>query len=295
MIENKTYIVFKKERDLGMMITDAFKFIRDNWKGYFTSIFKIVGPVLALALIAMIGYFFAISDLMQDLGNDSADPMGFLKNFLPWMGILLVAYILLYTLLSMTSLFYIKSYIETNGNPSHEDVRTKVKQNFWKFFGYGFLVSIVVIFGAVFCYLPGIYLWIVLSLGASIMVFENRSVGDTFSHTFSLIKGQWWSTFGVKIVVAMLIGVLAQAFSVPALIYQFVQMATISQEDPTQMFSLFKDPIYLLLNLLSYAFQFLLSSISLIVGAFIYFDLNEQKNLTGTLERIDSIGETSQR
>lgn len=292
MIENNTYIVFKKERDLGMMITDAFKFIRDNWKGYFTSIFKIVGPVLALALLALIGYFFAISDLMQDIGSDAANPLGFFKDFLPWFGMLIVAYILLYTLLSMTSLYYIKSYIDTNGQPIHEDVRNKVKQNFWKFLGYGFLVSIVVLLGAILCYLPGIYLWIVLSLGASIMVFENRSVGDTFSHTFSLIKGQWWNTFGVKILVSLLIGVLAQAFSIPTLIYQFIKMATISQEDPTQMFSLFKDPIYLLLNLLSYAFQFLLSSVSMIVGTFIYFDLNEQKNLTGTLERIDSIGET---
>lgn len=292
MIENKTYIVFKKERDLGMMITDAFKFIRDNWKGYFTSIFKIVGPVLALALLALIGYFFAISDLMQGIGSDSANSLGFFKDFLPWFSILIVAYILLYTLLSMTSLYYIKSYIDTNGQPIHEDIRNKVKQNFWKFLGYGFLVSIVVLLGAILCYLPGIYLWIVLSLGASIMVFENRSVGDTFSHTFSLIKGQWWNTFGVKILVSLLIGVLAQAFSIPTLIYQFIKMATISQEDPTQMFSLFKDPIYLLLNLLSYAFQFLLSSVSMIVGTFIYFDLNEQKNLTGTLERIDSIGET---
>lgn len=292
MIENKTYIVFKKERDLGMMITDAFKFIRDNWKGYFTSIFKIVGPVLALALLVLIGYFFAISDLMQGIGSDSANSLGFFKDFLPWFSILIVAYILLYTLLSMTSLYYIKSYIDTNGQPIHEDIRNKVKQNFWKFLGYGFLVSIVVLLGAILCYLPGIYLWIVLSLGASIMVFENRSVGDTFSHTFSLIKGQWWNTFGVKILVSLLIGVLAQAFSIPTLIYQFIKMATISQEDPTQMFSLFKDPIYLLLNLLSYAFQFLLSSVSMIVGTFIYFDLNEQKNLTGTLERIDSIGET---
>lgn len=295
MIENKTYIVFKKERDVGMMITDAFKFIRDNWKGYFSSILKIVGPVLALALIAIIGYFFTISDLMQNMTNDAGDPFQFVKSFVPWVFIIIFVYILLYTLLSMTSLYYIKSYIETKGKPIHNDVRNQVLQNFWKFFGYGVVVSIVVVFGAVLCYIPGIYLWIVLSLGASIMVFENKNIGDSFSHSFRLIKGQWWNTFGVKILVALLIGLLAQAFSVPTLIYQFVKMATISQEDPTQMFSLFKDPIYLLLNLLSYSFQFLLSSISLVVGAFIYFDLNEQKNLTGTIERIDSLGENFQK
>ncbi len=37
--------------------------------------------------------------------------------------------------------------------------------------------------------------------------------------------------------------------------------------------------------------QHLLSVITVIALAFIYFDLNEEKNLTGTFEKIDSIGQ----
>jgi len=290
MIPNQNYIVFKRERDLGMMITDAFKFIRDNWKLYFSAILKIVGPVLVIALLAMIGYLFAISDIFNNISNNSADPTRFFKNFLPWFGVIFIIYILLNTLLSMTSLFYIKSYIETKGQPVYSDIRRNIIKNLGKFIGFGFIFGIIVALGSVLCYIPGIWLWIVLSLGSAIMVFEGKSAGNAFSHSFTLIKGQWWNTFGVKIVVAILLMVLAQTFSIPTIIYQFVKMATISQEDPTQMFSLFKDPIYIILNLMSYAFQFILSSISMIVAAFIYFDLNEQKNLTGTIERIDSIG-----
>jgi hypothetical protein len=294
MTENN-YIEFKRERDLGAMITDAFRFIRDNWKDYFTSILKIVGPVLLIALVAIIGYFFAISELFSNIEESSTNPLGILKNFAPWFILMILAFVLLNTLLSMTSLFFIKSYINNNGKAKHSEVRSNVLQNFWKFFGYGILVFFSVLGGAIFCYLPGIYLWIALSLGTSIMVFEGRSAGDAYSHSFNLIKGEWWNTFGVILVVGLLIGLLAQAFSVPVMIYQFVKMATISEQDPTQVFNLFKDPIYVVLNLLSYGFQFLLSSISLIVGAFIYFDLNEQKNLTGTLEQIESIGSGYQK
>jgi len=69
--------------------------------------------------------------------------------------------------------------------------------------------------------------------------------------------------------------VLGQAFSIPALIYQFIKMGTMMQgEDPTAIFEIFKDPIYLALNIVSYVFQFILYSIPLISTVFIYFDLN---------------------
>jgi hypothetical protein len=195
----------------------------------------------------------------------------------------------------MSSLYFIKSYINNKGKASHEEVKINVSQNFWKFFGLEFLIVISVFVAALFCYLPGIYMWVVLSLAAPIMVFEGREVGDSYSHSFKLISGEWWTTFGVRFVVGLLIGLLSQAFAVPALIYQMIHTVTITDQDPTEVFSLFKDPIYLLLNVLSYGFQFLLSSITLIVGAFIYFDLNEKKNLTGTMEQIDSIGSGYQK
>jgi len=37
--------------------------------------------------------------------------------------------------------------------------------------------------------------------------------------------------------------------------------------------------------------QFLLNLIGIIAGAFIYFNLNEKKNFTGTYERIANLGE----
>jgi len=291
MLENKAFIEFRKERDLGAIITDTFTFIRDNWKEYFLTILKIVGPILGLALIAVIGYLMVIGDLFQGIQNDSSDPLGFVYKILPWYGVMIIVIVVLYTLMSMSSLYFIKSYMSNNGQASFEEVKENVLKNFWKFIGIGFLIMLSVLFGFILCYFPGFYILIVLSLAAPIMVFENKSISDTYTHTFTLIKGQWWNTFGVVIVVGLLVGLIGSAFSVPTLIYQFIKMGTMMQEqDPTAIFDLFKDPIYLVLNVLSYTFQFILYSITTIAGVFIYFDLNEQKNLTGTIDKIDSIG-----
>ncbi|WP_456376206.1 hypothetical protein [Lutibacter sp.] len=293
-MEKNNFIEFKKERDLGAIITDTFQFIRENWKEYFLTVLKIVGPFLLLAIAALVFYMFAMSDMFDNIDEIDANPGAFISKIFSWVFGLLFVYILLYTLLSMASLYFIKSYIDNNGKPKFDEVKTNILQNVWKFLGLGVLVTIVTVIGAVLCYIPGVYLGTVLSLATSIMVFENKSVGDTFSHAFTLIKGQWWNTFGVLIVVWMLLMVLGQAFSVPALIYQFVKMGTMVQnEDPTAIFEIFKDPIYLMLNVVSYVFQFVLYSIPLISTVFIYFDLNEQKNFTGTFEKIESLGDTT--
>ncbi|UMB61579.1 hypothetical protein MHL31_05075 [Lutibacter sp. A80] len=290
-METNSFIEFKKERDLGAIITDTFKFIRENWKEYFTVVLKIVGPVLLVGLGVLVFYMFTMSDLFSELDTIEANPIGFLSQMFSWVFVLIFVYVLMYTLLSMSSLYFIKSYIEHNGDPIFSEVKENVLKNIWKFLGLGILITIVTLLGMVFCYLPGFYLGTVLSLATSIMVFEDKNIGDTFSHSFTLIKGEWWNTFGVLVVVWLLLAVLGQAFSIPAMIYQFIKMGTVmGGDDPTEIFSIFKDPIYLALNIGSYIFQFILYSIPLISTVFIYFDLNEQKNLTGTFEKIESLG-----
>ncbi len=290
-MEQHNFIEFKKERDLGAIITDTFKFIRENWKEYFLTVIKIVGPVLILAVGVLVFYMLAMSDLFSSQTLRGNNPFDFLGTLFSWIFGVIFVYILLYTLLSMASLFFIKSYIENNGKTDFNEIKNNVIKHIWLFIGLGFLITIVTIVGMVFCYLPGIYLGTVLSLATSIMVFENKSIGETFSHTFVLIKGEWWNTFGVLLVVWILMIVLGQAFSIPAFIYQMVKMGTmVESEDPLQMFSVFKDPIYLVLNIGSYIFQFILYSIPLISTVFVYFDLNEQKNQTGTFEKIDNLG-----
>jgi len=294
-METNSFIEFKKERDLGAIITDTFKFIRENWKEYFLTVLKMVGPVLLLGLVVLVFYMFTMSDLFSEIDNIEANPVGFLSQLFSWVFVLIFVYVLMYTLLSMSSLYFIKSYIDHNGKPLFSEVKENVLKNIWKFLGLGILITLVTLIGMVFCYLPGFYLGTVLSLATSIMVFEDKSIGDTFSHSFTLIKGEWWNTFGVLIVVWLLLMVLGQAFSIPAMIYQFIKMGTVmGGDDPTEIFSIFKDPIYLALNIGSYIFQFILYSIPLISTVFIYFDLNEQKNLTGTFEKIESLGTTTE-
>ncbi len=295
-MENYSFIEFKKERDLGTILSDTFKFLRENWKAYFLTILKVCGPVLLVFITALGFYMYSFSGLFSGIGEPGWEQEGPDVNSTSLMFIsiivLMLAGIALYVLMNTASLYFIRSYITNKGEIDFLEIKKNVYENFWSFIGLGILVVLIFFVSIMLCFFPVIYTWVVLSLAFPIMVFERRGVTDSIGHCFTLIKDHWFNTFGVLFVVGLLVYILSMIFAVPGLIYQFVKMGTsIGQEDPTAVIGIFSDPIYFVLNVLSYTGQFVLSSVTLIASVLIYFDLNEQKNLTGTLERIDNLGQ----
>jgi hypothetical protein len=287
-------INFKRERDLGAIITDTFGFIRTQWKPFFIVIFKILWPFIVVSLFFLVMYLYSFSNLFSDLDNfaKSGSPFSIYdSNSILWGLLLMLAALITYTLLHLASMYYIKAYIDNNEDINYNAIVTQVRAKFWDLVGFLFLSYLLIIIGMFLCFLPGIYLLIVFALGAPIMIFENKSVGDTFSYSFTLIKDKWFETFGIIFVVGFLVGVLGYVFNIPAMIYSIVKMiSSVGENDPTAMTGILSDPIYIVLNIISYTGRFLLSAVTIISTVFVYFDLNEQKFHSGTIETIDSLG-----
>lgn len=281
------YIEFKKERDLGAIITDAFKFIRLEGKPFFITIAKISWIPIAIAATAMFYYMYSMSGLMQRIDDIGA---GF--SMMSAIFILMIAYLVAYVYINLAGMYYIQSYINNRGRVVYEEVREKTREKFWSFAGFGIIAWIIAVVSIFLCFFPVFYTMTALSLGASILVFENASATDAISKCFNFVNGHFWETLGVILVVGILVSILGYIFQIPAFIYQMINMGiSIESDDPTQMFNTFKDPIYLLLNLVSILGNLMFYSITLITNVFLYFDINEQKNLTGTIEKIDGLGQ----
>ena len=282
----KEYIEFKKERDLGAIITDAFKFIRLEGKEFFLTIGKISWIPIAIAAMAMFYYMYSMSGLMQshDLGSG--------VSMMSAVFILMIAYLVAYVFINLAGMYYIQSYIDNKGRVVYEEVREKTREKFWSFVGFGIIAWIIAIVSILLCFFPIFYTMTALSLGASILVFENASATDAISKCFNFVNGHFWETLGVILVVGILVSILGYVFQIPAFIYQMIRMGiSIESDDSTQMFNTFKDPIYLGLNLIAIVGNLMFYSITLITNVFLYFDINEQKNLTGTIEKIDGLGQ----
>lgn len=285
---NTEIIQFKKQRELGAILSDTFKFIRLEWKNLFTLVLKIAGPAL---LIMMVAYIFYMQTFMGSIGVFSLidSPSFFTPTFILAILLMAAAGIVYYALLYGTVLGYIRSYINNNGVVDASEVKNLVFSKFWRLIGLTFLIGLITSLGFILCLVPGIYVGVVFGASFAILMFEDRDAMDTISYSFNLIKNEWFMTFATIIVVGLLYYFIMIIFQVPQYIYFFAKTFTGAQEisaDPSKMF----DWVYVALTSIAMLFQYILYSIIVIASAFVYYNLNEKKNFTGTMESIDSLG-----
>ncbi|MDX1462618.1 MAG: hypothetical protein R3359_06140 [Marinirhabdus sp.] len=288
---NNEILNFKKQRELGEILGDTFKFIRLQWKPLFGLILRIAGPAMLLLLLA---YLFYMQTMFGASGSMDASPIYFTTgNFgaslVIAMVIILISAIAYYGLMYGTVMHSIRSYVNNHGKIVKSEVISGVKQDFWKLVGNSILVGLIVAAGTVLCILPGIYFGVVLTTTYSIIVFERKGVTDAISYSFELIKGQWWITFATLLVLMILYYVMIMIGQIPQYIYFFIKMFTEAgtfTADPASMF----DWVYIALNGLAMVIQYLTYVVVVIAGGIIYFNLNERKHHTGTIETIESLG-----
>lgn len=288
-MQNKPYIEVKKQRELGEILTDSFNFIKFEFKPFFGTLLRIVGPYLFATMVFLGFYFYSFNGLFNFDLQSQGPEINPIFMIIAVLG-LIVSAIAMYGLTQATVLYYIKSYSDNKGITDFDYIRKEAYNKFWSFIGLSFLVGLVLIAGFMLCFIPGIYLYPPLMLSFSILVFMNKSVTDAFQYGFTLIKDNWWVTFAALLVLGIIIAVIGYIFQIPAVIYLWVKMGVFSGEmDAESMGGVF-DPIYILLNLLAYMVQFILQTVSLVAAALIFFNLNEKKNFTGTMERIQNLG-----
>lgn len=286
------YIELKKKRELGDILSDTFSFLRSQFKPFFSTFLKIVGPYLLVMLISYGFYFSFFGELfttgMYNKTMEGMNPLFFGITAL----VLFCSVLATYVLSQATTLYYIQSYADNNGSINFEEIRSNVYAKFWSFIGLGILVGLSVGVGILFCCIPGIFLYVPLSLSFAILVFSKRGATDAFGYSFELVKGYWWITFATIFVLGIIVSVAGYAFSMPAVIYQYAKMGILAGEMDVENFgSSFIDPVYIILNLISTLAQFFLNIISVVAVALIYFNLNEIKNNEGTFERIKKLGD----
>jgi len=285
---NNNYVNFKKQRELGSILTDTFKFVRLEGKTLFGLILKIASPALLIVLLAYI-YYMQVTMGSFDILAAGTSGEAFGLNIVLAFFVMIISGLAFYALMYGTVLHYIKSYIKNDGIVIKEEVIAGVKSSFWSLIGLSFLVGLITGVGMIFCFIPGIYFGTVLATTYAIHAFENRGTTDSISYSFQLIKGEWWITFATYIVIFILYYIITIIFSLPGIIYSFINIFTVSQEvtaNPADMF----DWVYITLNVIGMIGQYLLYALIVISTAFVYFNLNERKNFTGTMETIETLG-----
>lgn len=207
--------------------------------------------------------------------------VNYITNLILSMSLLIAGYFWLH----LITISYIAEYAHGNRNISPAAVLSRAYANLGKVLGAGIATGIMIAFGIVFLIIPGIYLSIVLSMLTLIIVMEGDPLFEAISRSFYLIKGKWWSTFGLLFVMSIIVTIMQFAFNIPTYVITFTR--AFNQE--LAVFNL----TTILSNIFSTLGVVLIYPLSFIALAFQYFNLVELKESAGLKLEIEQSANTT--
>lgn len=277
-------ILFEQSRDFGEKINATFTFITEQIRGLGLSLLYIVGP---LALVGGIISGLGQIDLLDNAraANTPAKLLEFYGSMFSGSRLVGVVFQLLaYMLTSLVTFSYIRIYRQQRGTGeiSVSAVWAEVQQ----YIGSGVMVSIastfIIAFGLLLLFIPGFYVIIALTLAPAVLVFERQGVGQALSRSYKLISGSWWATFGLFLIMGIIASILSMVFALPAGIVGGLFGAGVLK-DITVLSAVF--------TALTSVGGAMLQGLTAVATAFQYFSLVEEKEGTGLMGQIDSIGQ----
>ncbi len=309
-------IEFHRKRDFSRKLNATFEFIKQNFKPLGKSILLIAGPPILIASLIM-GSF--VTDLSSFNPNPSAQIEGIETYFsspIFWLEIALM--VIFYTVASVMSIATINNYLLLYGEKRSNvievsEVWNRVRATFWMYFrsmilfivllvaayvvlaipvGFLAIVSpILVVFGFIFFFCAIIYLIIASSLTFIIRAYENNGFFEALVRSFKLVKDKWWSTFGLIMILYMVMFVASMLFILPWQVISGVSMfhslSTNTFEEPSASWQLLTTIMFSL----QYVIQMMLTCLPNIGVAFQYFNLVEMKEARGLMTQIETLGQ----
>ncbi|OIN57718.1 hypothetical protein [Arsenicibacter rosenii] len=280
-------ITLFQQRDFGEKINATFTFIGREFKPFITSLLYIVGP-LALATGITAGIYQS-NILALNRSQGSELPFDTLARvFSPAYFLMVFFSILSNILVNLTTYSYMKLYHERSGGVlSVSDVWDEVRRHIVASLLFSFISFVAIAVASVFFLIPGLYVGVALSLGIVVLVFEETDFGATWSRCFQLIRDKWWSTFGLILIMFIIVMISNLVFSIPAGIVSMLVSMKLVPDMPSI--------VTIMTNTLSTVGSTLMTALLAMALGFQYTNLVERHHGTGLLSAIDSIGSSQNR
>ncbi|MBC3784906.1 hypothetical protein [Spirosoma utsteinense] len=281
-----------QQRDFGNKINVTFQYIIQNFRSLGMVLLYIVAPVAVVAGIASGILQSNMLRLTNEMAqSQSSNPMVVLQAMAQLMSPAFWLAMLFGLLANVTVVLatyaHMKVYERTGGQDvSVASVWAEMQPVIGRAIIISVLGSIFTAVGMLFFVIPGIYVAVVLSLALAVTSFEGASFGETLERCFKLIRDKWWSTFGLLIVMAIIVTIVGMIFALPTAIIGFFIGAKMLPDVSTGWL--------VIGNVIALVGRTLLNSILYLAIGFQYTNLVERQEGRGLLSAIDNIGAPSQ-
>ncbi|QKG57482.1 hypothetical protein GKZ68_13115 [Hymenobacter sp. BRD128] len=210
---------FWQERDFGQKFSAVFEFLRVHWRPLGRVLLYLVGPLALVQALIVVLLQYRLFSTLGGFGRSSSPyaighsyGLSVFQFFTSptYFGSLLLG-AAFYSVLVLTVYGYLLEclYPTRPGQPiGVAQVWAIVKRQFIGTYFSLFGLSLLVVAGSFVFFIPGLYLSVALSLFFIVHLVEGGDFAATISRCLSLIKGKWWSTFGLIFMILLLAGLL---------------------------------------------------------------------------------------
>uniref|UniRef100_UPI0032171B86 hypothetical protein n=1 Tax=uncultured Draconibacterium sp. TaxID=1573823 RepID=UPI0032171B86 len=266
-------IQFRKKRELGIIISDSFDFLKLEIKPISRLLLIYVLPFVALYAL---GQVYLQRNVLGAIDLTNQEKL--MENIGPfYMNLFLFLFFGLFiqSLLAGTFYSYIEAYIKLGkGNFDFADISSKFFANSLLAMGANLVFAIIIFFGVIMCFLPGIYFANTFSLLLFIFIYEKKGLNDALSRSWKLVNSQWWNTLILNLLAVVMIWVVSMIFTLPTMIMGISKsMFSPGLTNPVDF-----PNWYWVLTGISAAVSTLLMIIPFTFQAFQYFNLKEREN-----------------
>lgn len=268
-------IRFRKKRELGIIVSDSFDFLKQEIKPISRLILIYVLPFIVLYAA---GQVYLQRNVLSafDLTNQEK----LMQNIGPFylnMFLFLFFGLFIQSLLIGTFYSYIEAYVKKGkGNFEFTDISSNFFANSLLAMAANFVFAIIMTFGIIMCIIPGIYFANTFSLVVIIFIFQKKGLNNALSHSWKLVNTQWWNTLILNLLGFIIISAVRMILSIPALLMGVSNtIFSTSETNPMDY-----PNWYWLITGLSAIISTILLIIPFTFQAFQYFNLEERENPT---------------
>ena len=294
-MDNILYL--RKIRDFGEKLSDSINFIKYNWKNLVVLYLVYVVPFLLVATLlgasSFSNFFARFRGFTGSNGSGTFPTDVFNASF--FLAILL--YVLSIASYATSVYLYIRLYEQHDGRkPTISAIGRlffpKLLSNllyavmvFLMFFVLVFF-AIIPFIGWLIAFIGIIYMMVNFSILFCVNTVEDNSFPTSIYRCFSLLKENWWATFGYWIILGMIYYFISSVLSlIINLIFGFSAINFLTPTDE----SLFSEK-YFLVTGLSVVVTQIFYLIVYVGMAVLFYSIKEEKEGSGLEDRLDQLG-----
>jgi len=284
-------IVYYKTRNFSQKLNATIEYLRQNIKPLGKAILYILGPMAILNGLLFAQYInFIFGNMAVAEPVDIQNPFSFIFN--PTY----VGFILLSSFSALLNFAVIFNFMKIYNKKFPEEITvSEILNASWKdllpLFILGVIASIMIMVGFFALIIPGIFLMVVLGLSVPALFFEQKGIFEAIGRSFKLIKGKWWSTFGLLFVSSILMYAVSMIFILPFYVFYFLSIFTLVEETgiTTDMNAWWFQGGMTLSVMFMFLGSYLTYSIPMVALSFQYFNLVERQESFGLMHEIEQL------